>query len=150
MVFLYMLFISMYIRIPHIPNRMAFTYAVDFHVHTYSSYSQPYGFYVCCSFPLYIRIPHIPNRMALICAVHSMYIRIPRIPNRMAFMYAVHFHVHTYSQPYSSLRTEEVRCVAAGRRKFAASQDAAEDTADSILLQTRGARMAFMCQRTRV
>ncbi len=79
----------------------------------------------------------------------SMYIRIPYIPNRMAFMYAVHFHVHTYSsysQPYSSLQTEEVRCVAAGRRKFAASQCEQKTQLIGSCCK-RGAREWHLCVR---
>ncbi len=99
----YGLFISMYIRIPHIPNRMAFIYAIHFHVytyssycqpygfyiwffyfdvHTYSSYSQPYDFYICCSCPCtYVFLVFLT-----VCLLYTLfistYIRIPRIHNR--------------------------------------------------------------------
>jgi len=112
---LYVLFISIYIRIPHIPNRMAFICAVHFHIHTYSSYSQPYGFKICCSFPCKYVFLIFATVWILYMLFVPMYIRIPHIPNRMAFIYAVHFHVHTYSsysKPYSSF---------CRRRKFAAS-----------------------------
>ncbi len=122
---LYVLFISMYIRIPHIPNRMAFIYmyiricAVHFHVHTYSSYSQPYGFYIhvhtymCCSFPC-------------------------------TYVFRIFPTVFVFADGGSSLR----RCC--GTAEICGIAMQAEDTADSILLQKRGARMGFMCQRTKV
>jgi hypothetical protein len=170
------MFSSMYIiRIPHIPNRMAFIYVVHFHVHTYSVYSQPYGFLCMLFISMYIiRIPHIPNRMAFMYAVHPCTYVFLIFPTVWLFMYAAHFHVHNtysvYSQPYgfyvccsfpctyvflvfptvlvfadgrSSLR----RC---GTAEICGIAMRAEDTADSILLQTRGARIAFMCQRTKV
>jgi hypothetical protein len=112
MAFIYGFFISMYIRIPHTPNRMTFTYAVHVHVHTYSSYSWPYVFYIRCSFP-------------------------------RTYVFLVFTTVLVFADGGSSLR----RCVTAEICGIAMQ---AEDTADSILLQTRGARMAFMCQRTKV
>jgi hypothetical protein len=130
---LYVLFISIYIRIPHIPNRMAFKYAVHFHVNTYSSYSQPYGFYICCSFPCTYVFLIFQTVWLLYTLFISTYIRIPHIPNR----------TRLFADGGSSLR----RC---GTAEICGIAMQAEDTADSILLQKRGARMAFMCQRTKV